>query len=148
MPLLKPTADELTKYPCLSIRQPHAWLFASGQRRIENRSKPQGYRGLFWIHAPLPAPTMEELEDLFKNHDLDCPKRIEFYPRGAIVGRARLAGCWEHCGVPDQYKEEEPFVEGPYCWEILEPVRTEVVPVKGRLGLFTLSRDELPEAYR
>ena len=37
--------------PCLSIRQPWAWLIAHGWKNIENRTWPTGYRGRFLIHA-------------------------------------------------------------------------------------------------
>ena len=41
----------LEKLPALSVRQPLAWLIASGFKDVENRGKRTHYRGPVLIHA-------------------------------------------------------------------------------------------------
>jgi hypothetical protein len=87
--------------PCLSLRQPWAWLVLHGGKNIENRKWNTRHRGTFLIHAAK-GMTIDEWHDAFHFAEqalppdrwaaLDMPCQPE---RGGIVGAARLVRVHE-----------------------------------------------------
>lgn len=86
----------------LSIRQPWAWLIASGQKDIENRSWQTSYRGPVFIHAGR-HPADATLTDIQQKVPFQFPDRP--LDRGGIIGIAEIVDCvsahnspWYHSG--------------------------------------------------
>jgi hypothetical protein len=91
----------------LSIRQPWAWLIASGRKDIENRSRRTSYRGPVFIHAGR-RPPIATLADIaqkipfeFSNRPLDL---------GGIVGIAEIVDCVTAHDSPWYHKGQFGFV--------------------------------------
>ena len=116
---------------CLSIRQPWAWAIIHGPKRIENRSWPTRYRGPLLIHAGQSRTSLGDEENSLP--DLPAYSHLVY---GAIIGCVVLSECLsvEKCG------ELGPFVEGPFCWLVGEPVPfIEPITYRGVLGLFEVA---------
>ncbi len=133
--------------PCLSIRQPWAWLivrpdladpierahaFERGQiKDIENRTWPTRKRGPVLIHASKAYSRREHAAlaaDLEDRTGVRLPP-YEAMPRGGIIGRATLIDCVrEH---PSQWK-----MPNHWGFVLKDAVRTPFVPWKGQLGWF------------
>ena len=120
----------------LSIKQPWAWLIATGYKDIENRNWPTDFRGRIYIHAG-------------KKFDYDgfnwlCTHsrgRLDYvdmsewatqavYPTlGAIIGEVTIIDC-----VAKSYS---PWFDGPYGFIVANPTLYEKsLPCRGRLGFF------------
>lgn len=114
--------------PALSIRQPYAWLVASGIKNIENRSRRTHYRGLFLIHASLKR--QELTDEVIKQLELLSGYRFpETFSQGGIVGIAEIVDCVE--------KSDSPWKMDDYWGWVLANARPlEFKPCKGALGLF------------
>lgn len=67
--------------PCLTIRQPWAWLIVAGHKDVENRSWSRPYRGPLLIHAGLSLD--EDGFDMAERMGIAVPEALH---RGAIVG--------------------------------------------------------------
>lgn len=115
----------------LTVRQPWADAIAHQTKRIENRSWKTNYRGLVLIHAAAA-------------HD---PHAVIYGPRpderSAVIAIAEIDDC--------HYSEDGKCCgpwgeENIYHWHLTE-VRTldKPVPAKGRLGLWTPSKELLAE---
>jgi ASCH domain len=123
----------------LSVRQPWAWLIVQGTKRVENRTWPTSYRGPLCIHAGLSRSDYHGPDE--DDYGEDIP---ELGPEhfGALVGLVTLVDC-----VPVEDVEDQDYAEGPWCW-ILEDARAfPPIPLKGRLGIFTLP-DDIAERIR
>jgi len=122
----------------LTVCQPYAHLIALGEKRVENRTWPTGYRGWLAIHAGKSRKYLDtEGEDERRWPDMAW---------GAIVAVCLLTACVYRYGQLTDLIGERPelqwlttheHVEGPYCW-ILENVRRLAKPVAcpGQRGLF------------
>jgi ASCH domain len=71
----------------LSIKQPWAWLIASGHKDIENRTWLTSYRGPFLIHAG------KRYDGDRRDWDWPDIQRPEGFDMGGIVGVAELVDC-------------------------------------------------------
>lgn len=121
--------------------QPWAWAIAAGHKRVENRSRPIGYRGELAIHAGKSKKWMRGLSLatalLFDKLESDWEKKLVY---GAIVASARLVACLPveaiealNAEEPDRY----PFATGPWCWILEDVVRLETpMPCRGAQGLW------------
>ncbi|MGA2035791.1 MAG: ASCH domain-containing protein [Thermoguttaceae bacterium] len=122
----------------LTICQPYAELIMRGQKRVENRRWPTGYRGALLIHA---GKSRQWLEPIDCEH---IPLAEMVF--GAVVGLVQLRGCirW-HGGIrcDPLIVEAWPWLpthehaEGPYCWILEDIFRfSEPIPFRGQQGLF------------
>lgn len=132
----------------LTLIQPWAFAIAHGEKKIENRGWPTGFRGPIAIHAGMRKYCKADLEDLA----LDIARRSGLASRqviegarvlGAVVAVADLtAVCSEaryfsHPSVPCACGPWA--VGGQHHFQLanVQPL-TEPVPAKGALGLWSL----------
>jgi hypothetical protein len=134
----------------ISVKQPWAWAIVDGGKNIENRGRSTPWRTaigeVLAIHASLsydedayslPLATAHGLRLGFAD-PVHPMKNDELFPRGFILGQARLYDVhhWSQCegacspwAQPDQwhlrFHNAEPW--------------TEPVPARGALGLWTLA---------
>jgi hypothetical protein len=126
----------------LTICQPFARLIVVGEKRVENRTWPTGYRGWLAIHA---GKSLKWLRGEKPTPDMAF---------GAVVGLAKLVDCLDfHDIVNSRHDEKYPWLkrhehmEGPWCWILSDVVRlNEPVPYRGQLGLFDISLPLPPNA--
>ena len=122
---LKSMTNLKENIPCLSIRQPWAWLIAQGYKDVENRTWRTKHRGTIYIHASQTIDTLAV--SVFKEElpDITFPKRFD---TGGIIGRAELIDC-----VTEHGSE---WFEGPYGFVMANPELVDYYPLKGKLRLF------------
>lgn len=134
----------------LSIRQPWADLIVLGLKKAEFRSWKSLYRGPVVIHA---SKQVEKDARLHFLRLLDKPwewyveKDVKerlggylTYPRtGVALGMAKLV----EIARSEYFYKELGFSEESFAWifEDVRPLKTEV-PLKGRLGLFSIKGEE------
>jgi hypothetical protein len=114
--------------PCLSIRQPYAWLIVRGIKPVENRTWRTNFRGRVLIHAGVTYPKREYADDF------DC-YAAQGYPAtreemiGGIVGEAVIVDCVK--------AHPSPFFMGPWAF-VLEQAKAypKLIPFGGKLGFF------------
>lgn len=115
--------------PCLSIRQPYAWLIVQGIKPVENRTWRTTFRGRVLIHAGVTYPKRDFQDDctLYARHNFYPPNREAL--TGGIVGEAVIVDCVrEH---PSEY------FHGPYGFVLEQPkAYRALIPFGGRLGFF------------
>jgi hypothetical protein len=119
----------------ITICQPYAELIARGDKPIENRTWPTGYRGEIAIHAGKSRGWLDDGDD----------QRYAGMVFGAVVAIADLVACLEFYDGsggetwPTKWRHlrEHAHANGPWCW-VLENVRRLDVPVfaRGALGLW------------
>lgn len=114
--------------PCLSVRQPYAWLITWGIKPVENRTWATKFRGRVLIHAGVTYPKRDHADDF------DCWGG-RGYPRdretmiGGIVGEAVIVDCVK--------AHDSEFFFGPYGFVLEKPKAYKtLIPLAGRLGFF------------
>ena len=121
--------------PCLSVRQPWAWLIVNGHKTVENRTWSTGFRGRLLVHA---GKTLDEnyLAEVQQSLALEFGDAAPVIPpmdqleRGGIVGEAVVTGCvTEH---PSRY------FTGPFGFVLAEAKPLPFVPVRGMQGFFNV----------
>lgn len=114
--------------PCLSVRQPYAWLITWGIKPVENRTWATKFRGRVLIHAGVTYPKRDHADDFEDWEDRGYPRDRESMI-GGIVGEAVIVDC-----VKDHPSE---FFFGPYGF-VLEQAKAykKLMPLAGRLGFF------------
>lgn len=114
--------------PCLSIRQPYAWLIVQGIKPVENRTWATKLRGRVLIHAGITYPKRDHRDDLETWSSRGFPHDRESM-LGGIVGEAVIVDCVR------QHPSE--FFFGPYGFVLEQPKAfTRLIPLGGRLGFF------------
>lgn len=128
--------------PALSIRQPWAWLIVNGQKDIENRDWPTGFRGRMLVHAglTLSRPDYEDVSTCLLMRDLH-PAGMPAFPDlkgycGGIVGSVEVVDCVT--------ESESPWFMGRYGFVLRDPRPLPFVPWKGRLGFFNVPAGAVP----
>lgn len=117
----------------LSIRQPWAWLIASGCKNVENRTWRTRNRGSFLVHASSSMTSAEYdacvlFVASFAPSLASIIPPLSDLPLGGIVGRATLLDC-----VTSHPSE---WFCGPYGFVVSDAVATAFIPCKGRLGFW------------
>jgi hypothetical protein len=120
----------------LSIRQPWAWLVASGYKDIENRGWKTGFRGRVYVHAGrnfdhralsfrlLREPGILDQQALSIVNDL-----VKFWKESAVIGEVDIVDCVSH--------SDSPWFIGPYGFVLANPVLYDnPIPCKGRTFFF------------
>jgi len=113
------------------VRQPWAWLIATGQKDIENRNWATKYRGPLLIQASANLPAKWDFEECCefarKKGVKKLPGRDEF-EKGGIVGMVQLDDCVT--------RHRSKWFEGSVGWVLSKPKKLKFTPLKGQLGLF------------
>lgn len=128
--------------PCLSIRQPWAWLILHGGKDIENRDWPTKRRGRVLVHAAK-GMTWDEWGHAwdFAQGSGASPRALTAgltyhnIQRGGIVGSVEIVDCVE--------RSESPWFIGRYGFVLRDPRPLPFTPWKGALGFFGIPRDAL-----
>ena len=131
--------------PCLSIRQPWAWLILHGGKDIENRDWPTKRRGRVLVHAAK-GMTQDEWGSAweFASGSGAGPKAMQAgltrmnIERGGIVGSVEIVDCVED--------SESRWFIGRYGFVLRDPRPMPFVPWKGALGFFGVPRAALVAA--
>jgi hypothetical protein len=137
----------------LTIAQPYASLFLlpeddERRKRVENRTWPTSYRGLFYIHAGKSREWLQLSDD---------GTRDEFYgftmndlPFGAVIAIAKLVDCVRRELIDARhYDHKYPWLRthlhtsGPWCWIVDEVNPVGPWPYKGAQGLWEMNEREL-----
>ncbi|MDY0747332.1 ASCH domain-containing protein [Paucibacter sp. R3-3] len=114
--------------PCLSVRQPYAWLISHCIKPVENRTWSTKFRGRVLIHAGVTYSKRDHLDDLESWRHLGYPEDRESMV-GGIVGEAVITDCVK------QHPSEYFF--GPYGFVLDQAKAFErLIPYGGRLGFF------------
>jgi len=118
----------------LSIRQPWAWLIATGYKDIENRSWPTDFRGRIYIHASrtLDRSGLVAIISYHMNISQDVQDALSHktqWEHGVIIGEVGIVDCVT--------QSSSPWFTGPYGFVLANPVLyDEPISCKGKLGLF------------
>jgi len=121
----------------LTISQPYASLIASGEKWVENRRWPAGYRGPLAVHAGKGTRYLDRDE-------------LRAYPTGGIVAVADLLACMPLASMRQVSRDQKiqrtdltvgqvldhAHTEGPWCWVLRNVRRVEFVPCRGAQGLW------------
>ncbi len=127
----------------ISIKQPWAWLIATGYMTVENRKWYTAHRGDILIHASKSKKDLERDIDHVRRVfmiGID-PERLEF---GKALAVADLIGCTKE---PEARVDQYWHKEGYFAW-ILRRIRPiDPFEVRGKLNLFEVpfSWGEYPE---
>ncbi len=122
---------------CITVRQPHAHLLATGAKFVDNRTWETNYRGWLAIHAG-------KSENALSDGDMERYPDMAF---SAIVAVTHMAGC-VHINHIARLIETQPefgwirdqnHIIGPFCWllPVIYPLAEPVQRV-GKRGLFSL----------
>lgn len=118
--------------PCLSIRQPYAWLIVNGIKPVENRTWSTRFRGRILIHASANYPKRDyegDLETYDGHWGIPYPERDQMI--AGIVGSASIVDC-----VQEHPSE---WWIGPWGFVLEKPrAYAEIIPYKGALGIFNV----------
>ena len=90
----------------LSIRQPWAWLIASGHKDVENRTWYTHYRGRFLIHA---SSRFDDAGLAWVRGNFPKIKIPTALPLGCVIGWVTLAEC-------RPMPVSNPWAFGPFCY--------------------------------
>lgn len=125
----------------LVIRQPWAWAIMEGHKRFENRTWQRSYRGPVAVIAAASTASLVRGTAFIERLGLLVPDDL---PRGCILGVVTLTDI-----IDPSECDDDPFAEGPFCWQLSFPVKLErPVPFRGQLGLFDLPTEVLKTGSR
>lgn len=120
---------------CLSVRQPWAWLIATGWKNIENREWPMRVRGHVLIHASKGMTQSEWFACcLFIRGFSWGPDLMRLLPephqlkRGEIIGEATILDCVT--------AHDSDWFTGPYGFVLADQHPLPFEPCKGALKFF------------
>lgn len=114
--------------PCLSIRQPYAWLIVQGIKPVENRTWRTNFRGRVLIHAGVTFAKRDFADCLEVYGDQGFPRTREEMV-GGIVGEAVIVDCVK--------AHPSPFFIGPHAFVLEQPkAYQKLIPYGGKLGFF------------
>lgn len=126
------------RYKVWTLCQPWATGMIFGPKRIENRPRPDSYRGLVVVHAGKSQEWFSEeaCADLRK-HWAAFPSRVKalsMLPFSCAIGTFEIVDCKPiaHADV-----EDRPFAWGPHCFLTQNPrFFHKPVALRGMQGLF------------
>lgn len=122
--------------PCISIRQPWAWLIVNGYKDIENRSWKTARRGRVLVHASKGMTDQEWFDAmLFATRMCQVPMAVVdksrdevAQQRGGIVGSVEIVDCVDG--------HRSPWFVGEYGFVLRNAKPLPFIPYKGALGFF------------
>ena len=131
--------------PCLSVRQPWAWLIVNGIKSIENRTWRTKFRGRILIHAG-GAMTVTEWRSAAAFAVEQCGVPLECFDeggaahfsrleRGGIVGSAEIVDCVDG--------HDSPWFVGPFGFVLREQRPRPFTPFRGALTIFQVPESAL-----
>lgn len=129
----RPTSGIVTDGKAISIRQPWAWMIINRYKDIENRTWKSNYRGRILIHASktIDRQGVELMREIFENENEYFPSEFD---TGGIIGSVLIKDCVT--------SHKSPWFTGPYGFVLAKPRELPFYPVRGRLGIWTFTRDQ------
>jgi len=125
----------------LSVTRTWAWLLVHGFKDVENRTWYTNHRGPLLIHASKTNDREDwrRLQRWLQRRGVHVPD-YDAIPFGAIVGQVTVFAC-------DRTVSSDWHNPGQYGWYVRDaaPFHTPV-PYRGRLQLFNVPLDAVPEA--
>lgn len=126
--------------PCISIRQPWAWLIVNGFKDIENRDWPTKFRGRLLVHAAK-GMTQAEWGSAWEfaagcgasPAALERGVTFDTIERGGIVGSVEIVDCVQ--------RSDSRWFVGRYGFVLEDATPRPFVPYKGALGIFRVPAD-------
>lgn len=132
----------------LTIKQPWAYLIASGIKDIENRTWPTKYRGKIFIHAGASsAGILPWILSTQQSNFITCnvekmpPKEMVF---SAIIGEVDIVDCVTH--HPSIWAEVNIGGGKPICnWVLSNPILypEPILNIKGKLSFWEPTKEQL-----
>lgn len=133
----------------LTIKQPWAYLFASGAKKIETRSWSTTFRGELFIHASTKASSHDlelcRLEPVFRKFIPD----MQVLVTGAIIGKVDIIDCLPISKVcpSEQERRMGDYRPNRFGWVAAEGSAELIRPIlcQGKLGIwkFEIEREEV-----
>lgn len=113
------------RLPCLSVRQPWAWLLVHGHKDLENRDWSTKVRGLVGIHAGLrfDEAGYAWVRRTFPTLALPAPSAFE---RGGLVGVVEITACVT--------ASDSPWFQGRYGFVVRHGRALPFRRCRGKLG--------------
>ena len=122
--------------PCISIRQPWAWLILHGGKDIENRSWNTKVRGLVLIHAAK-GFTSAEYDDAVSYVDTDVDSDLaERIPSPSEIKLGGIVGAAILSSVAQPGTDAGPWHTGEWGFVLARPTVLPFRSYKGALGFF------------
>lgn len=129
----------------LTIHNPYAWLIATGQKRVENRTWYTGYRGPLANHAGQSRASMTS--------EFPMPTEGKYF--GAFLSVCDLVACFhfddiERGEIPDEYRwvREHPHTFGPWCFILANNRQlAEPIPKGGKQQLWDVTEPWRSRVY-
>lgn len=126
----------MSMLPCISVRQPWAWLIVNGYKDIENRNWKTKVRGRVLIHAAKGMTDEEWLNAmLFATRTCDLPQSVVDQARaevptqrGGIVGSVEIVDCVDG--------HRSPWFVGDYGFVLRNARKLPFIPYRGALSFF------------
>ena len=121
----------------ISIRQPYAHCVVTGEKPVENRTRPTQHRGLLLIHAAkvMTVTDCDRVDDLAKtalpHEDLE---------RGGIIGVVELVDVVE--------AHRSRWFSGPFGYVLRNARRLPFIPCLGQVGLWNCPPEVLSQLRR
>jgi len=116
----------------LSIKDPWAWLIASGIKDVENRTWKTNYRGRILIHVPAKRDSIV----IIPADIASIPKPDERTTK-AIIGEVTITDCIKN--------SQSPWAETDcWHWVLTDPLlyKSPIKNVKGKLGLWNYKKEK------
>lgn len=130
----------------LSLRQPWAWLVASGIKDVENRTWLTKFRGRIYIHAGKSTKvTVQGIGDEWITKRLTVGQYLQYREaeaelelvRGAIIGEVTIVDCKFRFGEENANLYSKWAEAGLYGFVLANPILyEEPIPCRGALGFF------------
>lgn len=119
------------RFRALSVKQPYAGLIASGEKKIEVRSKPTTYRGELLICASKDGKPAEDAPGY--GCTLAFVDLYDCRPLSTLTDEE-----WKQTCLAQEIVESIKAKGKGYGWFMRDPRRVIEYPMKGQLGIFNL----------
>lgn len=131
------------RIPTLSILQPYASAIVSGAKGWENRPwrPPANLIGRVWLIQAGRNSQLLSLPQLMSEVDALWPNMPKDFPRGAVVGFARLT---EVRAFDPSLNIWDSWACGPWCWRFEQAQAIEPIPLRGMQRVFYVDPSQFP----
>lgn len=136
----------------LTVRQPYAWAIATGEKTVENRSRPTKHRGELAIHAGAAWSYIGGVDDVVLDalYEWMTPaQRVQaedgidpaafptLFTFRAVIATVDVVGCHRAYGCCLPWGQQGEPDAPMYHWVLANHRKLDTpVPAKGRLGLW------------
>lgn len=134
----------------LTIHQPWAWLVANGYKDVENRDWGLSEDLLplrLYVHAGKSTMTARDpfigrvIAGILEPAAYERMQDSKPFYFGAVIGEVTVTACVR--------RSDSPWFFGKVGWELKDAIAyTRPIPLSGRLGLFTVTPEQLEEGRR